>query len=62
MYSTGSHWRISHTLLSKGELLLSGTGGGFEGWLEIKIGTITLVLPTELPDREGSTAGLCCSL
>lgn len=58
MYSAGSNWHISHTLLSKGELLLSGTGAVFEGWLEIKIRIITLVLPTKLPERKGNTAGL----
>lgn len=51
MYSTGSNWHISHTLLSKGELLLSGTGAVLEGWLEIKIRIIALVLPTKLPER-----------
>lgn len=45
MYSTGSNWHISHTLLSKGELLLSGAGAVFAGWL---------VLPTKLPDREAA--------
>lgn len=43
MYSTGSHWRISHTLLSEGELFLSGAG--FEGWLEIKIGLLHRCFP-----------------
>lgn len=58
IYSAGSNWRISHTLLSKRELLLSGTGAVFEGWLEIKIRIITLVLPTKLPERKGNSAGL----
>lgn len=62
MYSTGSNWRISHTLLSKGELLLSGAAAMSEGWLEIKIRIIMLVLSTKLPDREGNTAGLYRSL
>jgi hypothetical protein len=55
MYSIGSNWHVSHTLLSKGELLLSGAGAVFGGWLEIEVGMITLVLPTKLPERAGKT-------
>lgn len=49
-------------LLSEGELLLSAAGVVLEGWLEIKIRVITLVLPTKLLEREGSPAGLYCLL
>lgn len=62
MYSTGSNWRVSHMFLFERELLLSGTGAVLEGWLEIKIRVIILVLPTRLLEREGSPAGLYCSL
>lgn len=52
MHSTGSHWPISHTLPSRRELLSSGTGAVFGVCLEIYIRSVTLVLPTKLPEKK----------